>query len=249
MALLTIELYARDPERARVATSELEFKEHDTPAARWASAGVVVAALVAAQGTAPSEPATEAEPRLPVPKQAPAAEKQAPTPPPAKPLWLRLDLGASFGSEDRQRPLRWGALGRFGVAFSQLPVFAFGTCTYTRRAGSPELAWLGTSLGFGFRVDFLRRRAALDVRGEGVLESVGIRATDGAREAQARRTRWGPRLGLDLSGYLAGDLALVVGAEAAALGPAVVIDVAGNTVERLPPFVWGFISVLRYDFR
>jgi hypothetical protein len=58
-----------------------------------------------------------------------------------------------------------------------------------------------------------------------------------------------PRFGLDLSGYFAKSLALVLGVEAAALRPGVVISVAGREVNRLPPFNWGFISAVRYDFR
>jgi hypothetical protein len=54
---------------------------------------------------------------------------------------------------------------------------------------------------------------------------------------------------LDLSGYFAKNLALVAGVEAAALLPAVDIHVGGEEADRLPPFNWGFISVVRYDFR
>jgi hypothetical protein len=89
----------------------------------------------------------------------------------------------------------------------------------------------------------------LDVRSEVVVESVSIHARDGARVADARRARIGPRFGLDLSAYCTQNLALVGGLEAGALGPTVVIDVAGHTVSRLPPFSWGFISGVRYDFR
>src|SRR3954470_12844197 len=38
-ARLTIELYERDREGSRVASSELEFKERDSVEERWASAG------------------------------------------------------------------------------------------------------------------------------------------------------------------------------------------------------------------
>jgi hypothetical protein len=104
------------------------------------------------------------------------------------------------------------------------------------------------SLGAGARVGFARQRAAFELRAELVLETLGIQATDGVRTESARRTRIGPRFGLDLSGYWAENWALVVGAEAGALGPRVVLDVAGQT-EELSPFVWGLLSAVRYDFR
>src|SRR5450432_3600591 len=64
--VLTIQLFDGSSEGVRVASSELEFKERDTELERWASAGVVVAALVAAQTSIPLEPKPK-----PVPPPAP----------------------------------------------------------------------------------------------------------------------------------------------------------------------------------
>ena len=247
-ARLTIELYEGNRDGPRVASSELEFKERDSAEERWASAGVVVAALVAAQTASPSS--TEPKP-APAPVLVPAAAqvsrppvRDAPSP------WLRLDLGATLGSESRAGPLRVGPLGRLGIAFRSLPLFAFASGAYTvRGSGRTDLSWLTGSLGVGARVGFAQQRAALEVRTEAVLETVGIEASDGDRSEQARRTRFGSRFGLDLSGYWAKNWAVLLGAEAGALGPRVTIDVLGQQVEQLPPFFWGFVSALRYDFR
>jgi len=246
-AKLTIELYEGNRAGSRVARGELEFKERDSPEERWASAGVVVAALVAAQpgleSVAEQKPAT-----------APAAPLQkAPvsSPPPAvrRWSWLRLDLGVTAGSEVRGAPLRVGPFGRLGLAFSSVPVFAFSSLAYTVGSSpSADLSWLSGSLGAGAHLDIAHRRAGLDVRAELVLETLGIQATDGERLESARRTRFGPRCGLDLSGYWAKNWALVLGAEAGALGPRVVLDVNGQS-EELPPFAWGLLSAIRYDFR
>ena len=245
---LTIELYEGTRDGARVASSELEFKERDAPEERWASAGVVVAALVLAQTAIPAS--TE---RRPVLSPLAPREPALPTRPPAakSSSWVRVDLGATVGSEVRSSPLRGGPFGRLAVMFSGLPVFAFTSGAYTVRSSkSTDLAWLTSSVGVGAQVRFAHQRAALEVRTEAVLETVGIQATDGARTENARRTRFGPRFGLDLSGYWAKNWALVAGAEAGALGPRVVIDVRGQSAaEELPPFVWGFLSGLRYDFR
>jgi len=246
---LTLELYERTRDGRRVASSELEFKERDSPEERWASVGVVVAALVLAQPAVPKrvEPSGAAAPVAP----AKPAALAAPAPAAARSPWLRLDLGVSAGSEVRSAPLRVGPLGRFGIAFANVPMFAFASGAYTvRSSGSTDLSWLSASLGAGVRVGFARQRAALEVRAEAVLETLGIQATDGERSESARRTRFGPRLGLDLSGYWAQNWALVLGAEAGALGPRVVIDVPSRgQTEQLPPFVWGLLSAVRYDFR
>jgi hypothetical protein len=160
-----------------------------------------------------------------------------------------LDLGATVGSEMRDAPVRAGPLARFGLAFASVPVFAFASGAYTvQSSGSTDLSWLTGSLGAGVRVGFAHERAALELRSELVVETLGIRASDGERSESARRTRFGPRLGLDASGYWAKNWALVVGGEVGVLGPRVVIDVADQS-EELPPFVWGVLSALRYDFR
>ena len=255
-AVLRIQLYDGNSEGVRVATSQLEFKDRDTEVERWASAGVVVAALVAAQNATPPDNPLPPPPPLPVlPKHGLVILPPPRSHPPVKLVpvrseWLRMDLGATGGSEIQNGALRFGGLGRFGIAFADVPVLAFTSVAYTvRGSGTPDITWLTGSLGFGVRVGFGRDLAALDVRAEGVLESVSIHATDGARSESAQRTRLGPRFGLDLSGYFTKNLALVAGLEAAALRPRVDISVAGSTADRLPPFNWGFISAVRYDFR
>src|SRR6478736_7340202 len=255
---LTIELYDgnRDADRdgshagshpgTRIASSELEFKERDSPEERWASAGVVVAALVLAQPTdrAPSEKKAEPPPVVVVP---PAPKP--PAPPPRRTHFWRLDLGVTAGSEERGAALRVGPLARLGFVFEGVPVFASAGAAYTvQGSGNTDLTWVTGALGAGVRVSFAHERAAVEARGEAVIETVGIEATDGQRTESARRTRFGPRFGLDLSGYFVKNWALLAGAEAGVLGPRVVIEVAGQTRE-LPPFAWGLVSALRYDFR
>src|SRR6185369_10077547 len=254
-ARLTIELYDGDRERVRasgravprVAISELEFKERDSPEERWASAGVVVAALVLAQplDRAPveqrSEPAAVAavKPSEPI-RPGPAAHRTR---------WLRLELGATVGSEERSAPLRVGPLARVALAFADVPLVVLASGAYTVQSSrGTDLSWVTGALGAGVRIGFAQERAALEARGEAVIETLGIEASDGQRSESARRTRFGPRLGLDLSGHFSKNWALVVGAEGGVLGPRVVIEVAGETRE-LPPFAWGLLSAVRYDFR
>ena len=247
-----IELHDGAPNGAQVAASQLEFKDRDSERERWASAGVVVAALVAAQSAGESQPSPKPEPPpSPKPPVTPVPPHTPPAPRSVQPrVWARMDLGATLGSENQSRALRGGPLGRVGLVFADVPVFAVGSVAYTvRGSGSPDSTWFSGALGFGVRIGFARQRGAVELRTEGVLETVTISASDDSRTAHARRTRFGPRLGLDLSGYLMKNLALVAGAEAAALHPAVHITVAGADADRLPPFAWGFVSLLRYDFR
>ncbi|HYP74716.1 MAG TPA: hypothetical protein VER12_02100 [Polyangiaceae bacterium] len=245
-AKLSVELFRGDRGGSRVASSELEFKERDSPEERWASVGVVVAALVLAQPL--DRERVEDEPQT-IPTTAVPVASAGSKPSVRSAPWLRLDLGLTVGSEVRSTPLRFGPLMRVGLSFASLPVFAFASGAYTIRAsGSTDLTWLTGSMGAGAQMSFAHERAALAVRAELVLETLSIQATEGERSESARRTRIGPRLGLDLSGYWAKNWALVVGAEAGVLGPRVVIEVSGHT-EELPPFAWGLLSAVRYDFR
>lgn len=245
-ARLSIELYAGNRAGSRIASSELEFKPRDSEQERWASAGVVVAALVLAQPLDRARPETPPESMPKVPSEPRSPKRLAPAKPPP---WLRLELGASVGSETPNAPLRVGPLARLGLAFAGIPVFALSSAAYTvQSSGSTDLSWITGSLGAGVGLSFARERAALEFRTEVVIETLGIRATDGARSESARRTRCGPRFGLDVSGYWAKNWALVLGAEAGVLGPRVVIDALGQSQE-LPPFVWGVLSSVRHDFR
>jgi hypothetical protein len=250
-AVLTIQLFDGSSEGIRVASSELAFKDRDTELERWASAGVVVAALVAAQTSAPPEPKQAPLPTpVPTPIAKPARLPARATLVGVRPRWLRMDLGATGGAAIDGGALRFGALGRFGLAFSEVPVFTFASAAYTvRGSGTPDLTWLTGSLGFGVHVGFAHNVGAVDLRTEGVLESVTIHATEGSRTESGRRTRLGPRFGVDLSGYFAKNLALVLGGEAAVLRPGVIISIGGHDANRLPAFNWGFISAVRYDFR
>jgi hypothetical protein len=137
-----------------------------------------------------------------------------------------------------------------GIAFAKVPLFAFASGAYmVRVAGQPDFSWLSGALGLGARLGFARDRAALELRGEAVVESLTVRATQGNNEQSAQRTRLGGRVGADLAGYFSKNLAWVAGAEAGALAPKVVVDVSDEDRARFPTFAWGFISVLRYEFR
>src|ERR1700761_7519346 len=97
-AVLLIQLYDGNA-GPRVASSQLEFKDRDTELERWASAGVVVAALVAAQTEAKTAPDPDPQP---VPVPAPPVPPRAPPKPgpraASQSAWARVDIGATGGS-------------------------------------------------------------------------------------------------------------------------------------------------------
>ncbi|HEY4159259.1 MAG TPA: hypothetical protein VGM29_14220 [Polyangiaceae bacterium] len=239
----SIELHQADPNGPTVATTALRFSTLDSADERWASAGVVVAALVLAQRPSP-EPAPIVPPVAPPPPI---------SPPPTKPeqnAWLRAEAGGELANDLSGGPWQAGGMLRLGVAFNHPGAFVLGAASYgARPAGSPGLQWLDGSLGFGAHVGLAEGLAALELHTEAVFESVSIEATQGSRTESARRFRVGPGWGLDGDWYFTANWALVAGLEASVLRPTVVIRVADKTVESLPSFGWRFISVVRYDLR
>ncbi len=180
-ARLTIELYdgnragTREESRAatRVARSELEFKERDSPEERWASAGVVVAALVLAQplDRAPVENQSEA---IPVASVKPS-EPIRPTPVAPPLVGCAWSWGRPSARKSGARRCAW-PLARVALAFADVPVFALASGAYRfKLEAAPTLSWVTGALGAGFRVSFAHERAALEARGKVVIETLGHR--------------------------------------------------------------------------
>ena len=120
---LTIELYERNRGGSRVASSELEFKESDPKEERWASAGVVVAALVLAQPAEQNDTRAGAA-RAPVAPE-PSTFSRCPS------RDGRLGCAWIWALREAVRRWRLGPFGRFGVAFADVPLFAFFSAAYT----------------------------------------------------------------------------------------------------------------------
>lgn len=246
-ATLTIDLYDRSLPGDRVASSVLAFDARDLPKERWASAGVVVAALVAARSMPIEKAAAKDAGPKPPPRPLPPIAVQLP---PSRALLARAELGLTGGWAQGGGAFRFGALTRGSLAFRELPLFVLASGAYMQRhTGTPDFTWWTGALGLGAHVGGWQHGSAAEIRVEAVLDSVVISASDGTRRDRAQRSRFGSRLGVDLTGPLTNHLAWVAGVEAAALLPRVAVDVSGQTVARLPWFGWGFVSLLRYEFR
>jgi hypothetical protein len=237
---LRIEFHDRNAAGALIETRALSFSERDTPESRWESAGAVIAAFVAARDAAGVPPLPRP---LPLPPPPPA-----PLPEPEHPLAWNVDLALFTGPGLDRGAYRWGGLGRGYVALPQAPrVLGLVSFRYAERPGDLALAWWSASCGMGARLGGRTTPMSVELTGELAFERLMMSAVDGltARTEEAAQNRFGGRLSLNLALRVAGNLALVAGAEATALRPSVAIAVGDDASGRAPAVGFAFSAGLR----
>ena len=222
---VTIEFRRGSARGPIVATRELVFAAGDAPESRWASAGLVVAGLVAAFD-ANAEITRAPPPRRP----APAAST------PAHAL-LGVDVAALGGPGLSEGPPRFGGFGRFWYGWSSYPrVLGLASVRYAARAGEPGVSWTSLGLGLETRVGSSESLLNLELTGEVVAERFAVSATQATtgQTASAEQNRVGGRLGLSVPVRLSHRLRLLIGGDAAAMTPPVKVEIEGNHVGREP---------------
>jgi hypothetical protein len=241
---VSIEFHDRSESGALIETRSLTFGERDSELSRWASAGAVIAAFVAARdsGTEPVRVETKPPPELP-----PPAEKPAPEPGPAFDLDLALLTGPGLDSG----PFRLGALGRGYVSLPQAPgVLGLFSLRYAERSGELELGWWSASCGLGARLGGGKMsRLSAELTGELAFERMSMSAVDSetAEEDEAAQNRFGGRLSVNLALGLTEHLALVAGGEASAMRPSVTIAIGDDAAGREPAFGFGLSAGVRFS--
>ena len=270
---LKIEL-RRASEAGVVARRTLVFEPEDTPERRWESAGVVVAALVAAQ-VVPA-PADEDKPAKPQAERPPTN----PPPQPVRPAPSRRRLRGAAGSgrktrpnrprqdRERERPtprafgLDTGALlgpgldagayrvGVFGRGWVTLlgPVTAQIGGQYATRGPDPAVHWTAADLGLGVQV----RPGAFVVEGRafvaGGWESVKPYDPNGGPRESGGVVRYGGGTGVLAAWRASRFVQPFVAAELAWLQPPLGIKVGGVRTDSEGSFRWVGAAGIRWDF-
>jgi hypothetical protein len=215
-------------------TRELRFAEYDTSLQRSSSLGVVIAALVVAQGR--RERAQPVAPPPPPPPAPPRPVARAEPRPPPRSLPARIDAGVSLTRALEERSLALGGLIRLSLAFEPSPLFASIGGGYESALGAePQLAWSFGTLGLGARA-VPGPPLSLELRAELMVQRVAIEAW-----------RAGGRFGVDGVWSWSARLGLIGGAQVSLLRPSVVIDVRDQPVERAPTLSGGFFLGFRYS--
>lgn len=229
------------PEEAPVESRVVAFTPADPPRQRWASAGLVIAALVARHVTADA-----ASTSVPVPgADEPAAPSQAPLHP-----WVRVDLGGVLGQGLDTGAPRLGGLLRVGLIPWQLPITFHAGTRWTERGGLPTVRWAEVSSGLAVRLGPWSSSWTAEVRAEGLVEWVRLTAEEPATRQweTAQRRRGGGRLGADLVWVFADPGGAFVSAEATVIRPEILVSIGGEDAGREPPVRFAGSTGIRLDF-
>ena len=240
--LLKIEFHDRDAGGALIETRELAFSERDRRENRWASAGAVIAAFVAAR-EGPGRPSAPRPPPRPGPLPAPPGE------PPHRVAW-NADLALFTGPGLDSGSYRLGGLARGYLALPDVPgVLGLVSFRYAERPGDLALAWWSASCGMGARLGGHTTPLSAELTGELAFERLLLNATNQttAEQQAATQNRFGGRLSVNLALRLVGSLGLVAGAEATALRPSVAITVGDDAAGRAPAVGYAFSVGLRFS--
>jgi len=238
---LKIEFYDRSPSGVLIETRALSFSERDTAETRWASAGAVIAAFVAARegaGVAPVRPQVRP---LPPPRPASPAHDA---------LAWNVDLALFAGPGLDRGAFRFGGLGRAYVALPQAPrMLGLLSMRYAERADALALTWWSASAGLGARVGGGTTPLSAELTGEFAFERLLMSAIDPLTGApvEAAQNRFGGRLSVNLALKLVNNLAWVAGVEATALRPSVAITVADDASGRAPTLTYAFSTGFRFS--
>ena len=241
---VSIEFHDRNETGALIEKRSLTFSERDSELSRWASAGAVIAAFVAARdsGAEAARVANKPPPALP-----PPADK----PPPERGPAFDVDLGLLTGPGLDSGPFRLGALARGYVSLPQAPgVLGLFSLRYAERSAALELGWWSASCGLGARLGGGKTfRLSVELTGELAFERMLMSAVDSetAEQDEAAQNRFGGRLSVNLALGLTEQLAVVAGGEVSAMRPSVTIAIGDDAAGREPAFGFGLSAGVRFS--
>lgn len=241
---------------AVLVTRDLAFVPDDAPRERWASIGVLIAALVVAR-TRESEAETTASPApepskvLLVPPRArprsrPRRRPRTVTRTPAPGPW-RLDLSALLSRRLERGTPELGGRFRASVLPRGGPWFGFlSAAAATRAATEPAVSWFSASVGPGVRAGGPASSLAAEFSVGGAAEYWTIGASEPGRSEHAGEFRWGGFVDVEALWTVHPRWIFLLGAEARAVAPRLRIDVSGQAVEHVPELGWLMFAGLRF---
>jgi hypothetical protein len=245
-AVAHIRLLRHGADTTPLVERELTFAPEDATGDRWASVGVVIAALVtAASGSVPAPPPPPPKPPAPVRRRPP---KAAPAPARASEHQLRFDVLAQWSRETATAyPAELGVVVRGAFSPGRSPLFATLTAGYAERlAPQPELVIPSASLGGGFRSGAPQARWGAEVHAAGRVERWILSASEPGRTDSEGVWRFGGDLGVDATWGFTRRFQVVAGVSGDLLFPRVSVDVRRQNTEKVPLVGAGFALGVRF---
>jgi hypothetical protein len=240
-----IEFRRRNSEGPLVRSRQIMFSSRDDARDRWASVGVLVAALVAAEEErAPPlpEPVPSAEPM----RDTGAAPREVPGKLHPQSTW-RLDAAFTLARALERGALQPGVTLRPSLELARLPLFLSGSLGYAARpSGEPAMSWVSESLGFGVRMGGRHAAFATELRSELISEQWLIAASAAERSDSEWVVRLGARMGLDTLWRMTPHVSLLAGVQASVVRPEIAVDVEGRPVDRVPGYAVSVLAGVRF---
>jgi len=216
------------------AVRDLSFSSEDPARDRWASVGVVVAALVtAANGRAPAHAHPPESPR----------RERAGEPEHA----LRFDALLRLGREtSTSYPAELGGVLRVSFAPTRSPFFLRLSGGYSGRlAPQPDVSIASGAAGGGFRWGAPSAKWGAEMHTEVLFERWILSASEPGRSDAQGVWRFGAAAGADCTWGFLPWVQAVVGASLQLLDPGLDVDVRGQNAERVPPFGVAAVAGIR----
>jgi len=243
LSKLRVEFRDRTAEGVLIETRTLTFSEHDNIKSRWASAGAVIAAFVAARDS-PRGPPPSSHREIEIPPEWAGQASRGPA-------W-GVDLALLTGPGLDPGGYRLGGLlrGFLGVVPRAPGVLAVLSLRYSERPGDLDVTWLSGSCGMGARVGGGQASPmSVEITGELAFERMLMSAENpltGHRDS-AGQNRFGGRLGMNVAWAAWPSVAFLAGVEATAMRPALTISLADNKVGREPLASFGLSAGVRFS--
>jgi hypothetical protein len=217
-------------------TRELSFSPEDAPRERWASVGVLIAAMVVA-GSRDAEPAPPPSEPVPVAPPPPRPKPEPPKSPARPPRILRFDFRALAARRTAAGLPELGLELGASILPEGGPWFGAATITGAHRFGAVVGAsWFSLGLGGGARMGAREATFAAEVRTLLVAEYWRFEASESGRWEQTGNFRIGGLAGVDGLWAVHEKWIVSLGVAGLVVSPRLRIDVEGRTVERVPEY-------------
>lgn len=194
---LAISLRRGTASGVEVDSRHVAFSDSDDPEDRYIAAGLMVAALTAAQVSEPP-PAAAAPPEPPPVPVAPPLPPPLPAPevtPVQIPLHLGLDLGAEVGQGLRGQGPKWGGSLRLWWLAHAPRIGASASASLLGAEDGVTVRWTTLAFGIATRVTPWDSRLGLDVFCDATAQHTKASATAGAEADSDAIWRFGARVG------------------------------------------------------
>jgi hypothetical protein len=227
-----VEIRKEEGASSPLAARDITFATEDSPRERWASAGVLIAALVVAEA--------RAEPPPPPPPPPAKPPRRAPAPPPpesSRGASVRVDLRALAARRLTRGLPELGAELGASLLFGDGPwLTGIALAGAHRPSEEPSVTWFSVAAGPGLRAGGRDASLAAEFRAGALLEYWRLTASGSGRSESAGELRAGAYAGVDALWAVHRRWILSLGVEGRFVAPRLRVDISGNEVETVLGF-------------